>query len=115
MADASERILKHRHRRKQLEAAAEDAWAILSQRRELLDSADTIAAFAQGRTLLKSPWTAEFAVLDMVVPLEGLEPPTRDLGRRRSVQLSYRGRNEVVEIAGLEPATSALRTPRSPS
>ena len=50
-----------------------------------------------------------------VVPLEGLEPPTRDLGRRRSVQLSYRGRSEVVEIAGLEPATSALRTPRSPS
>ncbi len=27
-----------------------------------------------------------------MVPLEGLEPPTRDLGRRRSVQLSYRGR-----------------------
>ncbi len=27
-----------------------------------------------------------------MVPLEGLEPPTRDLGRRRSIQLSYRGR-----------------------
>ena len=26
-----------------------------------------------------------------LVPLEGLEPPTRDLGRRRSIQLSYRG------------------------
>ena len=47
-----------------------------------------------------------------VVPLEGLEPPTRDLGRRRSIQLSYRG--TVVEIGGLEPPTSALRTPRSP-
>ncbi len=46
MADASERILEHRHRREQLEAAAEDARAVLSQRRELLDSADTIAAFA---------------------------------------------------------------------
>ena len=48
-----------------------------------------------------------------VVPLEGLEPPTRDLGRRRSIQLSYRG--TLVEIGGLEPPTSALRTPRSPS
>ena len=47
MADASERILAHRHRREQLEAAAEEARAALAQRRELLDSADTIAAFAQ--------------------------------------------------------------------
>ena len=46
MADASERILEHRHRREQLEAAAEEARAVLSDRRELLDSADTIAAFA---------------------------------------------------------------------
>ena len=28
-----------------------------------------------------------------MVPLEGLEPPPRDLGRRRSVHLSYRGKN----------------------
>ncbi len=34
MADASERILEHRHRRKQLEAAAEEARAVLAQRRE---------------------------------------------------------------------------------
>ena len=47
MADASERILEHRHRREQLEAAAEEARKALTQRRELLDSADTIAAFAE--------------------------------------------------------------------
>ncbi len=47
MADASERILEHRHRREQLEAAAEEAREALTQRRELLDSADTIAAFAE--------------------------------------------------------------------
>ena len=41
MADASERILEHRHRREQLEAAAEEARAVLAERRELLDSADT--------------------------------------------------------------------------
>ncbi len=47
MADASERILEHRHRREQLEAAAEEARETLTQRRELLDSADTIAPFAE--------------------------------------------------------------------
>ena len=46
MTDASERILQHRHRREQLEAAAEEARAELAERRELLDSADTIATFA---------------------------------------------------------------------
>ena len=46
MADASERILEHRHRREQLEAAAEEARTVLAERRDLLDSADTIAAFA---------------------------------------------------------------------
>ena len=46
MADASERILEHRHRREQLEAAAEDARAVLAERRELLDGADMVAAFA---------------------------------------------------------------------
>ena len=50
----------------------------------------------------------------VLVPLEGLEPPPRDLGRRRSVHLSYRGK-DLVEIGGLEPPTSALRTPRSPN
>ena len=44
-----------------------------------------------------------------MVPLEGLEPPTRDLGRRRSIQLSYRGR--LVEIGGLEPHASSSSIP----
>ena len=69
---------------------------------KVINQADTAVIYTQNRWVL--------------VPLEGLEPPTRDLGRRRSIQLSYRGRlNRLVEIAGLEPATSALRTPRSPS
>jgi hypothetical protein len=57
-------------------------------------------------------------------PRIGLEPMTCGLGDRCSVQLSYRGscmltrateEKGLVEIAGLEPATSALRTPRSPN
>ena len=47
MADALERILQHRYRREHLEAAAEEARGVLAERRELLESADTIAAFAQ--------------------------------------------------------------------
>ena len=46
MADASDRIREHRERKEKLENAAEEARALLKERRQLLDSADTIAAFA---------------------------------------------------------------------
>ena len=46
MADASDRIREHRERQEQLETAAQDARAMLAERRVMLDSADTIAAFA---------------------------------------------------------------------
>ena len=46
MADASERIREHRERKEKLEIAADEARALLSDRRQFLDSADTIATFA---------------------------------------------------------------------
>ena len=46
-ADASDRIKQHRDRQQQLEVAAEEARAVLAERRDLLDRADTIATFAQ--------------------------------------------------------------------
>ena len=46
MADASDRIREHRERKENLEIAAEEARAILAERRVMLDSADTIATFA---------------------------------------------------------------------
>ena len=46
MADASERIREHRERKERLEIAAEGARALLSDRRQFLDSAETIATFA---------------------------------------------------------------------
>ena len=46
MADASERIREHRERKEKLEIAAEEARGLLAERRQFLDSADTIAAFA---------------------------------------------------------------------
>ena len=46
MADASDRIREHRERKEKLEVAAEEARGLLKERRQFLDSADTIAAFA---------------------------------------------------------------------
>ena len=47
MADASERIREHRERKEKLEIAADEARTLLSERRQFLDSADTIATFAE--------------------------------------------------------------------
>ena len=55
MADASERIKEHRERKEKLEIAAEEARGLLSERRRFLDSADTIATFAEDvREFLKT-------------------------------------------------------------
>ena len=45
MADASDRIREHRERKEKLEVATEKARALLKERRQFLDSADTIAPF----------------------------------------------------------------------
>ncbi len=47
MADASDRIREHRERKERLEIAAEEARALLGERRQFLDSADVIATFAE--------------------------------------------------------------------
>ena len=47
MADASDRIKEHRDRQQQLEVAAQEARTMLAERRAVLESADTIAAFAE--------------------------------------------------------------------
>ena len=48
MADASERIREHRERKEKLEVAAQEVRALLSERREFLDSADTIRHLRRG-------------------------------------------------------------------
>ena len=50
MADAAERIKELRDRKERLEKSAEGGRVVLSERRELLDRADTIAAFATDRS-----------------------------------------------------------------
>ena len=47
MAEASDRIKEHRDRKEKLEAAAEEARAILTERGKVLNDVETIAAYAQ--------------------------------------------------------------------
>ena len=47
MSQASDRIREHWERKERLEIAAEEARALLAERREMLDSADVIATFAE--------------------------------------------------------------------
>ena len=47
MSDASDRIKEHRERKEKLEIAAEEARALLAQRKHFLDSADVIASYAE--------------------------------------------------------------------
>ena len=47
MADASDRIREHRERQERLEYFAEQARAVLAQRRKVLDDVNTIAAYAK--------------------------------------------------------------------
>ena len=47
ISDATSRIREHRERQEKLEIAAEEAGALLSERRAVLDNVDTIAAFAE--------------------------------------------------------------------
>ena len=47
VAEASDLIVELRERKEALEVAAEDARGLLKERRQLLDSADTIATFAE--------------------------------------------------------------------
>ena len=47
ISDATSRIREHRERQEKLEIAAEEARALLSERRAVLDNVDTIAAFAE--------------------------------------------------------------------
>ena len=51
MADASSRIREHHDRQERLEDTAAEARAILSQRRAVLDSVETIAAYTQDMSI----------------------------------------------------------------
>ena len=106
---------------------------LLAERREYLDSADTIAAFAEAMSefLKTSELTETKAFVHSFVKEVQVKPgraaivyslPTPEdspIGEADSAEIaldgSVRKSAVMVEIGGLEPPTSALRTPRSPS
>ena len=65
MSDAADRIREHKRRKEQLEVSAETARRTLAERRQLLDSEDMIAAFAEDMSefLLTSELTETRAFL----------------------------------------------------
>ena len=100
MADASDRIKEHREQQERLEYFAEQARAVLAQRRKVLDDVNTIAAYAKEmRDFLKESELTERrafiksfvkeivvspgnAVVPLLHPHSRRQPDTRN-GRRR--------------------------------
>ena len=74
-----------------------------------------ISSFFEARSQNPISWVLRSnSKLDLVGP-SGLEPPTLRLSVVRSSQLSYGPLFSLVEIVGIEPATSCLQGRRSPS
>ena len=74
-----------------------------------------ISSFFEARSQNPIPWVLRSnSKLELVGP-SGLEPPTLRLSVVRSSQLSYGPLFSLVEIVGIEPATSCLQGRRSPS
>ena len=133
VAAASDHIVELRERKENLESAADEARAVLAERRQYLDSADTIAAFTEEMSefLTTSELTETKAFAHSFVKEIQVKPgraaiiysiPTPDdspLGERTPLKspsmAEFANRYVMVEPAGLEPATSRLQSGRSPN
>ena len=90
MADASDRIREHRERKEKLEVAAEEARALLAERRQLLNSADTIATFAF--EMSESLKTSELTETPSLWSSQARPPsstPSPFLNRRQKLRYSW--------------------------
>ena len=76
MADASDRIREHRERQERLEYFAEQARAVLAQRRKVLDDVNTIAAYAKDMK--------DFLKESELTRAQGLHPVLYQGDRRRA-------------------------------
>ena len=115
MADASDRIREHRERKEKLEIAAEEARAILAERRVMLDSADTIATFAADMSefLKTSELTETKAFVRSFVKEIEVRP-----GKAAIVYSRARGSAGTARVrppTELGEARSVLRTSRLPA
>ena len=135
--DILPRLRQHQDHRERLERAADEARTLLEERRTMLDSLDTVTAYvremsdwlrtsdlAASKAFTRS-FVKEIVVKPRVATIRYTVPTPRDspIGGGdaaevgpgdpvlSTVQLQFR----LVEARGLEPLTSALRTPRSPN
>ena len=135
--DILPRLRQHQDHRERLERAADKARTLLEERRTMLDSLDTVTAYvremsdwlrtsdlAASKAFIRS-FVKEIVVKPRVATIRYTVPTPRDspIGGGdaaevgpgdpvlSTVQLQFR----LVEARGLEPLTSALRTPRSPN
>ena len=76
LADLTPRIKEHRERQERLASAAEEARALLSERREVLDDVDTITVFAQDMSdfLMESDLTESKAFIKSFVKEIAVDP-----------------------------------------
>ena len=99
MADASDRIREHRERQERLEYFAEQARADLSQRRKVLDNANTIAAYAKDMK--------DFLNESELTEAQGIHPVLRQgdhrRARRRSSQIHRPHARRQLEYLGGQP------------
>ncbi len=122
VAEASDLIVELRQRKETLEITAEEARALLKERRQLLDSADTIAAFAEDMSefLKKSELTETRAFVHSFVKKIEVKPgrativysiPTPDdspMGGADTAEVALNGRvMNSVHAGGAE----GIRTP----
>ena len=104
MSDAAERIREHKRRKEQLEVAAETARRTLADRRQLLDSEDKIAAFAEEMSdfLLTSELTETRAFLRTFIQRIEVKPGRAVIGYTIPMpEDSPIGRSDRAEV-GLE-------------
>ena len=101
MSDAADRIREHKRRKEQLEVSAETARRTLAERRQLLDSEDMIAAFAEDMSefLLTSELTETRAFLRTFIQRIEVRPGRAVI--RYTIPMpedSSIGRSDLVEV-----------------
>ena len=81
ISDGTSRIREHRERQEKLEIAAEEARALLSEHRAVLDNVDTIAAFAEDMSeFLMTSGITECQGRRDIRPCGGVKMYHRDVG-----------------------------------
>ena len=117
ISDATSRIREHRERQEKLEIAAEEARALISERRAVLDNVDTIAAFAEDMSefLMTSGITESRAFIKSFVKEIKVKPGKATVyytipisQSTQETELLLGGRSEEIRVGNEAEASSQL-------